>query len=99
MPLFSFLNFKCIDVIFEGGDYHKKKINQTTLNKHNQRDNAWIAIGKTVYSIQKNDIFLLDIFKNYYGKDVKIWMEKNLTKNLQDEILDKLKERIIGILE
>ena len=99
MPLFSFLNFKCIDILFEGGDYHKKKINEVLLNKHNQRENAWIAIDKIVYSIQKNDVFLLDIFKNCYGKDVKSWMEKNITQNLQEEIINRLSTRKIGVLE
>ncbi len=98
MPLLQFLNFKCIDVLFEGGDYHKKKINENLLKKHNQRENAWIAIDKIVYSIQKNDDFLLDIFKNHYGTNVKNFLN-SLNKKEKEEVIDKLGQRIIGVLE
>ena len=93
---------KCVDDIFHTYDYNNIQLKENLLKNHNNKENAWIAINKTVYSIRKDDIFLLDFFKNYYGKSITdiIFFKDNLFSNLKDKILffEKLKERKIGFL-
>lgn len=92
----------CVDDIFKSYDYNNIPIKKSILKNHNNKENAWIAINKTVYSIRKDDIFLLDFFKNYYGKSITdiIFFKDNLFSNLKEKILffEKLKERKIGFL-
>lgn len=87
----------CVDNIFKKYDYNNIAIHKNTLKNHNTRDNAWIAINNNVYSIRKDDILLLDIFKNLYGTNVKKFIINN---NLKDKIilLEKLQQRKIGYL-
>lgn len=97
----SIIICKCVDDIFNGYDYNNLPIKYNILKNHNSKDNAWVSIDKDVYSIQKDDELLLNIFKNYYGKDVKKYLEDNkLFKNLKEKILimEKLKIRKIGYL-
>ena len=97
----SIIICKCVDDIFNGYDYNNLPIKHNILKNHNSKDNAWVSIDKDVYSIQKDDELLLNIFKNYYGKDVKKYLEDNkLFKNLKEKILimEKLKIRKIGYL-
>jgi cytochrome b involved in lipid metabolism len=91
----------CVDDIFKSYDYNNIPIKNTILKNHNNKENAWISINKEVYSIRKDDEFLLNIFKNYYGKNAKEFiMTNNSFKNIKDKILilEKLKERKIGFL-
>jgi len=93
--------FQCVNNLFQNYDYNNISINYDIIKKHNTSDNAWIIIGKEVYSLRKDDTLLLDIFKNYYGKDVKDYISKNeIFKNIKIKIsiLEKLKERKIGII-
>lgn len=91
----------CVDDIFNKYDYNNIPIKKYLLKKHNNKDNAWITIDNVVYSIRKDDIFLLELFKNYYGKDVKNFIsDNNLFPLLKEKVLllDKLKKRKIGFL-
>ena len=93
--------FQCVNNLFQSYDYNNLPINCNVVKKHNTPDNAWIVIGKEVFSIRKDDTLLLNIFKNYYGKDVKEFILKNeIFKNIKIKIsiLEKLKERKIGSL-
>ena len=61
----------CINNLFKNYDYHNNYIKKNLLETHHNRYNAWISIDKEVYSIRKDDFYLLEIFKNFYGKNVK----------------------------
>jgi len=91
----------CVEDIFLSADYNNIQIKNNLLKQHSKKENAWIAIDKNVYSIRKDDTFLLEIFKDYYGKDVKEFiMNSNTFTNNKDKvlILNKLKDRKIGVL-
>jgi len=91
----------CVEDIFKNYDYNNIPIKQDLLKYHNTRENAWISIDNIVYSIRKDDDSLLEIFKDYYGKNVKNFILTNICfKNVKDRILllEKLKERKIGFL-
>lgn len=91
----------CVDELFEKYDYNQIPIQYNLLKSHNNRDNAWISIDKNVYSIRKDDTILLELFKNYYGKDIKnIITNDYFFSSLKEKIiiLDKLKKRKIGFL-
>jgi hypothetical protein len=90
----------CVNNIFKGYDYNNLPIKYKLLKDHNTQENAWIAIDKTVYSIRKDDLLLLEIFKDYYGKNVKDYLMNDLFFNLKKKILilEKLKNRKIGYL-
>jgi hypothetical protein len=97
----TIINCKCINSIFENYDYNNVLIKKSLLKLHNTIDNAWITIDKIVYSLPKNDKYLLTIFKNYYGLNVKEYILNNkIFSNIKNRIilLDKLKKRKIGIL-
>jgi hypothetical protein len=97
----STIIFSCVDNIFNNNDYNNIKIRNYLLNKHNKKDNAWISIDKNVYSIRKDDYILLELFKNYYGKNVKNFiLEDESFKNNKNRILilEKLEKRKIGKL-
>jgi hypothetical protein len=91
----------CVEDIFKNYDYNNIPIKNDLLKYHNTKENAWISIDDIVYSIRKDDNLLLDIFKNFYGKNVKNFiLTNNLFKNIKERILllEKLKERKIGFL-
>ena len=91
----------CVDDLFKSYDYNNIPIKNNILKLHNTKENAWIAINKTVYSIRKDDQELLNIFKDYYGKNInEICFNKKLFNNLKKKILflEKLKNRKIGYL-
>jgi len=88
----------CINDIFDNNDYNKIIINMKKINKHNYDDNAWVIINKNVYSISKNDIELLTLFKNYYGKDATDYIKNNVSNKNKILLFDKLKYRIIGTI-
>jgi len=91
----------CVDDMFSKYDYNNIPIKKYLLKQHNNKENAWISIDNNVYSIRKDDKFLLELFKDYYGKDVKnLIYDSNLFPVLKEkfQILDKLKNRKIGFL-
>jgi len=94
------MNCTCVNDIFKKYDYNNIPIRQKLLKYHDTRENAWIAIGESIYSIQKDDILLLDIFQNLYGTDVKNFIMNNSAFNNKNRIvlLEKLKPRKIGFL-
>jgi len=94
------MNCSCTNDIFKKYDYNNIPIHTQLLKLHNTTENAWIAIDNSVYSIQKDDHILLDIFKNLYGTDVKNFIMNNPAFNNKNRIilLEKLKIRQIGIL-
>lgn len=97
----SIIFLSCVDNIFKNYDYSNMKIKDSLLKKHNTKDNAWISIDKNVYSIRKDDFLLLELFKSYYGKNVKNFiLENDSLKNIKNRILilEKLKKRKIGKL-
>jgi hypothetical protein len=92
---------QCIDNMFKNYDYNNIPIKNDILKKHNQTDNAWISIDNLVYSIRKDDIILLELFKNFYGKNVKEFILHNklfLDTKQRILLLEKLKKRKIGFL-
>ena len=92
---------QCIDNMFKNYDYNNIPIKNDILKKHNQKDNAWISIDESVSSIRKDDLKLLEIFKNLYGKNVKEFILNDIMfTNVKQRILllEKLKERKIGYL-
>lgn len=92
----------CVDDIFKSYDYNNLFIKNSVLKQHNNKENAWITIDKEVFSIRKDDIYLLELFKDYYGKNVKDFLLNHhiFSVNLKEKIklLDKLKKRKIGML-
>ena len=93
---------KCVEDIFEKYDYNNIPIKYNIFILHNNKENAWISINNNVYSIQQDDIILLELFKDYYGKDVKNFILSSvLFKDMKKRILilEKLKERKIGYLK
>jgi len=92
---------KCVDDIFHTYDYNNILLKENLLKNHNNKENAWIAIDKEVFSIRKDDHVLLELFKNFYGKNVKNYILTNeyfsdIKKRIL--ILEKLKQRKIGNL-
>ncbi len=95
----SFLNFiNCSNFFFSQSDYNQNILTIENVNLHNNQDNAWIVYNNNVYSIQKNDDFLLNLFNQFYGKDVSDFLSK-LENNERKIILNKLKTRFIGKLK
>ena len=90
----------CVNNLFNGYDYNNNLIKKSLLLTHNTSDNAWITIDKNVYSIGKNDEYMLKIFENYYGKDVKEYLSNEIDMDIKNKILllEKLKKRKIGVL-
>ena len=88
----------CINNIFKESDYNTNKIKKINFYKHNTKENAWIKIDNTVYSIRQDDEYLLSLFKDNYGKDVK---ELINSFDLKQKIilLNLLNSRVIGIIE
>jgi len=92
---------KCVDDIFHTYDYNNISLKENLLKNHNNKENAWIAIDKEVFSIRKDDHVLLEIFKNFYGKNVKNYILTNeYFSDIKTRILilEKLKQRKIGNL-
>jgi hypothetical protein len=92
---------KCVDDMFDSYDYNNMLLKNNLLKNHNNKENAWITIDKEVYSIRKDDTLLLELFKNYYGKNVKNYILTNeYFSNTKTRILilEKLKKRKIGNL-
>lgn len=83
--------------LFHSYDYHQNVISHEEFIKHNTHENPWISFEGKVFSIQKDDQYLLHLFKEYYGKDVTLFI-KSLHMNEQKNIIEKIKLRYIGIL-
>ena len=89
---------KCVNDIFQKEDF-KNIIKKKDIKYHNKIDNAWITLNGNVYSIKNNDDKLLNIFKNYYGKDVKKYLLENFDNKERILLLEKLNKRKIGIIK
>jgi cytochrome b involved in lipid metabolism len=83
--------------MFENEDYKSKYIQASMIEEHNTADNAWISIDEVVYSIQKEDMNLLSFFKDYYGKDVKMYLSMH-GKKIYYDIMKQLRNRKIGVI-
>ena len=68
----SIIPITCINNLFQNYDYNNLCIKKKILKEHNTNDNAWITIDNNVYSIRKDDIDLLEIFKDFYGKNINL---------------------------
>jgi hypothetical protein len=92
----------CVEDIFVSYDYNNIPIKYNLLKQHNLKDNAWICFDNDVYSIRKDDSYLLELFKDHYGKNVKDFiLNHHIFKNNSKEkilLFEKLKKRKIGIL-
>jgi len=88
----------CIHTIFTNEDL-TTPFNKEKLNKHNNIENAWIILNNVVYSIKNNDNELLKIFKNYYGKDIKVYLLENFNNKERILLLNKLYKRKIGNIQ
>jgi hypothetical protein len=89
--------FYCVSNLFKEEDY-KSKINKRDIQKHNNDENAWIIINNNVYSLENKDNDLLFLFRDYYGKDVKEYIQNNFNNKEIILILEKLKKRKIGTI-
>ena len=87
----------CIQNIFKESDYNNNTIKKNIFLKHNTKENAWIKIDNDVYSIRQDDTFLLELFKEFYGKDVKDLINNN-TDTKQKIIILELLKNIINIV-
>lgn len=87
--------FSCIQELFKEEDYKKNIMNKD----HNFNESPWIFIDKDIYSIKNDDVELLHIFKDYYGKDIKEFLIQHFSNQKRIEIIDKLKKRKIGSLQ
>ncbi len=83
--------------LFQSYDFHQNIISLEEFKKHNTSDNAWVLYENKIFSIQKDDKYLLDIFYDYYGKDTTSFIQ-TLNKDIQNDIYNRLKDRIIGII-
>jgi hypothetical protein len=88
----------CIQNIFKDADYNNNVIKKNIFLKHNTKENAWIKIDNNVYSIRQDDIFLLNLFKEFYGKDVKNLINNNTDLKEKIVVLELLKKRKIGVI-
>tara|TARA_A100001015_G_C14891045_1_gene672412 strand:- start:798 stop:1082 length:285 start_codon:yes stop_codon:yes gene_type:complete len=88
----------CVNNLFQDSDF-KNKINHKFINKHNNENNAWITINKNIYSLKNDDTYLLSLFRENYGKDVRKYLLENHSNKEIIIILDKLKNRKIGEIE
>ncbi len=95
MSFFGFNFAVCSNTLFKSTDFNDNLITYDKFKEHDNIDNAWILINNKVYSIQKNDDFLLNLFSKYYAKDA-----SNFLKSLKDDekniVLNKLNDRFIG---
>ena len=89
---------KCIHNIFSDEDY-KSPLNKENIKYHSNIDNPWILLNNNVYSIKNDDNELLEIFKDYYGKDVKKYLLDNFNNKERILLLNKLKYRKIGFIQ
>ena len=89
---------KCIHNIFSDEDL-KSPLNKESIKYHSNENNPWILLDNNVYSIKNDDNKLLEIFKNYYGKDIKEYLLNNFDNKQRILLLNKLKDRKIGFIE
>tara|TARA_Y200000002_G_C22556019_1_gene610358 strand:- start:260 stop:544 length:285 start_codon:yes stop_codon:yes gene_type:complete len=88
---------QCLNDLFKNDDL-KSKMNINEIKIHNNKENAWITLNNKVYSLKNNDFYLLEIFKEYYGSDVKDYLINNFNNKERILIINELKKRIIGKL-
>lgn len=89
---------KCIHNLFSDEDL-KSPLNKENIKYHRNIENPWILLNNNVYSIKNDDNELLEIFKNYYGKDIKKYLLENFNNKERILLLNKLKDRKIGFIQ
>ena len=89
---------KCIHNIFSEEDL-KSSLNKENIKYHRNIDNPWILLNNNVYSIKNDDNELLEIFKDYYAKDIKKYLLENFNNKERILLLNKLKDRKIGFIQ
>jgi hypothetical protein len=88
----------CVNNLFNNEDY-KSNITKNDIQSHNNDESPWIILNKVVYSLKNNDKELLNLFKNYYGKDVKNFLLNNFNNKQRILLLKKLYKRKIGVIK
>lgn len=86
---------QCMNDLFTGEDF-KSKLDKKDISFHNNKENAWITIDNNVYSLKNDDLKLLEIFKDYYGKDVKEFLLNNFENKERILLLNSINKRKIG---
>lgn len=88
----------CLNNLFNKEDF-KSNIKKKDIKKHINKENAWIILNTNVYSLKNSDIKLLELFKDYYGKDIKNYLLETFDNKNRILILDQLNKRKIGIIK
>lgn len=88
----------CLNNLFNKEDF-KSNIKKKDIKKHINRENAWIILNTNVYSLKNSDVKLLELFKDYYGKDIKNYLLETFDNKNRILILDQLNKRKIGIIK
>lgn len=88
----------CLNNLFTNEDF-KSNIKKKDIKNHSDKENAWIILNNNVYSLKNSDITLLELFKNYYGKDIKNYLLETFDNKNRILILDQLNKRKIGIIK
>ena len=86
--------WKWINKIISDNDVVSFNFSRKEVSLHNKINNAWIIIDGDIYSIQQGDQFRLNLFSNFYGKDISNILNSN--KELKRKIMDIMKDRKIG---
>jgi hypothetical protein len=89
---------KCIHNLFSDEDL-KSPLNKENIKYHRNIENPWILLNNNVYSIKNDDNELLEIFKDYYAKDIKKYLLENFNNKERILLLNKLKDRKIGFIK
>lgn len=85
----------CMNNLFTNEDF-KSNIKLKDIKKHNTIDNAWVILNNSVYSLKNNDFKLLELFKDYYTKDIKHYLLENFNNKDRILIISELNKRKIG---
>ena len=88
----------CLNNLFNKEDF-KSNIKKEDIKKHKNKENAWIILNNNVYSLKISDNKLLELFKDYYGKDIKNYLLEKFNNKDRILILNQLNKREIGIIK
>lgn len=88
----------CLNNLFNKEDF-KSNIKKKDIKKHKNKENAWVVLNTNVYSLKISDIKLLELFKDYYGKDIKNYLLEKFNNKDRILILNQLNKRKIGIIK
>lgn len=88
----------CTNNLFKDEDY-KSTITKNDINNHSNNESPWIILNNVVYSLKNNDNELLQLFNNYYGKDIKDFLLTNFNNKQRILLLKQLHKRKIGTIK